>query len=126
MVAKVRLIRQKTPIGARLMIIMVISIIISLNWLKKFATVSARSPIFARITPMISANTITCSIVPLARELIGLSGMIFRIVSVSEVASIVSTEAADVWIALISSPTPGFIRFPTPRATQTASAVVAR
>ena len=57
--AKVRLIRQKTPIGARLMIIMVISIIMSLNWLKKFATVSARSPIFARITPTIRANTIT-------------------------------------------------------------------
>ena len=33
--------------------------------------------------------------VPLARELIGLSGMIFRMVSVREVASIVSTEEAE-------------------------------
>ena len=64
--------------------------------------------------------------VPLARELIGLSGMMLRIVSVREVASMVSTDAAELWIALISSPTPGLIRFPTPSATQTASAVVAR
>ena len=59
MFAKVLLMRQNTPIGASAMIIMVISIMISLNWLKKFATVSARSPIFARITPTIRANTIT-------------------------------------------------------------------
>ena len=64
--------------------------------------------------------------VPLARELIGLSGMIFRIVSVREVASIVSTEEAEDWIELISSPTPGLIRLPTVRATETARAVVAR
>jgi len=57
MVAKVLAIRLNTPIGARLITIMVISIIISLNWLIKLETVSARSPSFARITPMIKANT---------------------------------------------------------------------
>ena len=117
---------QKTPIGARLMIIIVISIIMSLNWLKKFATVSARSPNFARITPMINANTMICSISPLARELIGLSGIIFNNVSVNEVAFMDSTDAALVLIVLMSSPTPGLIRFPTDNATVTASAVVAR
>ena len=126
MFANVRLIRQKTPIGASAMIIIVISIMISLNWLKKFATVSARSPNFARITPMINANTMICSISPLARELIGLSGIIFNNVSVNEVAFIVSTDAALVLIVLMSSPTPGLIRFPTDNATVTASAVVAR
>ena len=126
MFANVRLIRQKTPIGASAMIIIVISIMISLNWLKKFATVSARSPNFARITPMINANTMICSISPLARELIGLSGIIFNSVSVNEVAFIVSTDAALVLIVLMSSPTPGLIRLPTVRATETARAVVAR
>ena len=98
----------------------------SSNGLKKFATVSARSPNFARITPMINANTMICSISPLARELIGLSGIIFNSVSVNEVAFIVSTDAALVLIVLMSSPTPGLIRFPTDNATVTASAVVAR
>ena len=58
MVAKVLAIRLNTPMGARLITIIVISIIISLNWLIKLETVSARSPSFARITPMIKANTI--------------------------------------------------------------------
>ena len=57
MVAKVLAIRLNTPMGARLITIIVISIIISLNWLIKLETVSARSPSFARITPMIKANT---------------------------------------------------------------------
>ena len=124
--ANVLEIRQNTPIGARLMTIMVISIMISLNWPKKLLTVSARSPSLANITPMISAKTMICSMLPLARELTGLSGMMFSRVSVSDVASICATSAAFVLIALISSPTPGSIIFPTVRATVMARAVVKR
>ena len=126
MVAKVREIRQKTPIGARLMTIIVISIMISLNWLKKFATVSARSPSFARMTPMISAKTMTCSISPLARALNGLSGRMLSRVSEKEVACMVSTVEPLVWILLMSSPMPGLMMLPMVIATVTARAVVTR
>ena len=50
-VAKVRAIRQNTPIGATFMIAMVISIITSLNWLKKFATTEPLVPSFASMIP---------------------------------------------------------------------------
>ena len=126
MVAKVLAMRQNTPMGARRMTIMVISIIMSLNWLINPATVSARSPSFARITPMIRAKTMTWSISPFARDLNGLSGMMFNRVSGREAASMFSTEEALVWMVLISRPMPGFKRFPTVSATATARAVVTR
>ena len=62
----VLVIRQKTPIGANFMTIFVISIIISLNWAKKFETISTFSPSFARMIPMTMANKIICSILPSA------------------------------------------------------------
>ena len=126
MVAKVREIRQNTPTGASDITIMVISIITSLNWLKKLPTVSARSPSFARITPTIRANRMICSISPLASAPMGLSGMMLSSVSVSDVACMLSTWVLVLCSTLRSSPTPGFSRLPTNRATVTAQAVVHR
>ena len=123
--AKVRAIRQKTPTGASFMMVIVISIMTSLNWLKKFATVEAFVPSFASMMPTNSAKTIIGSISPLAREAAGFFGMIFRIVSVRlVVVSEVATSA--VCTASISRPIPGLISIATPSARQTASAVVKR
>ena len=77
--ANVRAIKQNTPIGATFIIAIVISIITSLNSLKKFATVEARLPNLANIIPTNNANTIIGSISPLAIEEIGFFGIIFKI-----------------------------------------------
>ena len=122
--AKVLVSMKNTPIGAKLITRFVISIIRSLNWLKKFATSSALSPIFARRIPTIRANTITCSIFPFANELNGLSGMISSRVSTAEVFSATVTFSAS--IRFILSPIPGLMRAATDIATVTAIAVVAR
>ena len=57
--ANVFAIRQNTPIGARRMTIMVISIMMSLPCWKKFVTSWVLSWSFARIMPTMSANTMT-------------------------------------------------------------------
>ena len=95
--AKVLAMRQNTPIGARPMTIMVISIIISLPCWKKFVTSWVLSCSLARITPTISANTITCSISPLASAPIGFFGMMFSRVSAKLTESEEAATSA-VWI----------------------------
>ena len=67
-IAKVRAIRQNTPIGAIFLITMVISIMTSLNWLKKFATTEPLVPSFASMIPTNWANTMIGSISPFAMD----------------------------------------------------------
>ena len=62
--------------------------------------------------------------VPLARDSIGFSGIIFKRVSVAEVVFATVTSPAS--MELISSPIPGFINTATPMATVIARAVVVR
>ena len=88
-VAKVRAIRQNTPIGAIFMIAMVISIMTSLNWLKKFATTEPLVPSFASMIPTNRANTMIGSISQFAMDCTGFFGMIFNRVSTRLVASVV-------------------------------------
>jgi len=124
--ANVLEIKQKTPIGANFITAIVISIIISLNWLKKFLTISTRSDIFARITPKISANKIICNIVPFASDSKIFVGIIFNNVSVTLVACVDSVTFEVILIADISKPIPGLITLAIHKATTTASAVVHR
>ena len=89
-------------------------------------TTSVFSPNLAKITPTNKANTMICNILPLANEPIGLSGIIFKIVSTNDVDSTLSTLVTFAWIVDISNPVPGLIKFPTNKATVIASAVVRR
>ena len=59
MFAKVLLMRQNTPIGASAMIIMVISIMMSLNWLKKVCHCLCTLSHFRKDHTHDQANTIT-------------------------------------------------------------------
>ena len=121
---KVLVIRQKTPTGASFIIIFVISIIISLNWPKKLATVSVLLPILANIIPTIRANKIVGNISPFAKAPIGFLGIIFKSVSARLVLSAIVTSAVS--MLDVSRPIPGLIMFPTVRATVIATAVVTR
>ena len=106
------------------MTMVVISIITSLNWLKKLPTVSTLSPNFARIIPTISANKMIGSISPLASAPSGLVGMIFSSVSGRLTLPAMATSLRS--MEDISSPTPGFITLATSMAAVMARAVVKR
>ena len=90
MPAKVLAIRQNTPTGATFITAVVISIIMSLNWLKKLATVETLLPMDASRIPVNRANTMTGSISPFASELNIFLGMIFSSVS-AKLMVVVST-----------------------------------
>ena len=129
-VEKVFAIRQNTPTGATLITIIVISIIISLPWLKRELTVSAESPSLASITPKTKAKNITWSIDASDKPLNIFVGIISKIVStkLSLSALFDATEPAVealCWTALISRPIPGLIKLPIHKATVMAIAVVA-
>ena len=72
---------------------------------------------------MMSANTITCSISPLASAPIGFFGIMFSRVSAKLTESEEAVTSA-VWICDISKPMPGLISRPMPSATATAIIVV--
>ncbi len=120
----VRAIMQKTPMGANFMTRFVISIMRSLAWVRKFAMTEPRSFIFASRMPTSSANRMTWSMVPCAREAKGFSGMMLRMVSTAEVlsATVTSLPAMDD----MSRPMPGRMTSAVIIATVTASAVVQR
>ena len=124
--ANVFAIRQNTPIGASFMTAIVISIIISLNCPKKFFTMSTWSPMFARITPRINANTMICSIFPSLKELKILTGIMSNSVSVMLMDCVVSLTVEVTWICDMSSPFPGLKILAIVSATVIASAVVHR
>ena len=116
-------IRQNTPTGATLMTAIVISIITSLNSLKKLDTVDALFPSFASIIPTNNAKMITGSISPSASEVNIFFGIIFNKVSAKLTVWVAASCVSDAtWFI----PIPGLIRNATPSATQTASAVVHR
>ncbi len=123
----VRPIKQKTPIGATFMIIMVISIMMSLHCVQKFMTSCAFSFNLAKMTPTNKANTIICSISPLAKAATGLVGMIFKIVSTIDISVLVDeldTVVDTFSTALISKPIPGLIKRAIHKAIATATMVV--
>ena len=124
MPAKVLAIRQNTPTGATFITAVVISIIMSLNWLKKLATVETLLPMDASRIPVNRANTMTGSISPFASELNIFLGMIFS--SVSAKLMVVVSTAAEVSDTVSCIPKPGLIREATESARHTASAVVIR
>ena len=106
------------------MTITVICIITSLNWLKKFPTVSPLSPRPARITPTNRANRMMDSMSPLARAWRGLVGMIARRVSARLARSPMATSAVS--MEVMSSPLPGSITLAVRMAAVMARAVVTR
>ena len=120
--ANVRAIRQKTPIGATLITTIVISIIMSLNWLKKLATVDVLEPSFANMIPTNKAKTIIGSISAVAKDSIGFFGIIFKRISVSGLLS--ERETSEVEMLSTLTPSPGLMREATLSATVTAIAVV--
>ena len=122
--ANVFAIRQNTPIGARRMTIMVISIMMSLPCWKKFVTSWVLSCSFARMMPMISAKTMTWSISPFASAPIGFFGIILRMVSAKLTDWPPSMPVSTCCTCDISRPMPGLMSRPMPRATATAIMVV--
>ena len=120
--ANVFAIRQNTPIGATFIIAIVISIITSLNWLKKLATVDALFPSLASMIPTNNANTITGNISPVASDSNIFFGIIFNNVSAKLIEAVADVVVPSVTV--ISIPTPGLISDATPSARLIASAVV--
>ena len=106
------------------MIIMVISIMMSLPCWKKFVTSCTLSCSLARMIPMISANTMICSMFPAASASIGFLGMMSSSVSAKPALSVTVVSTACTWD--ISSPKPGLSSEATPSETATASMVVTR
>ena len=84
--AKVFAIKQNTPIGANFITMEVISIMIVFPSTKNLLTVCVSSFNLANIKPTSTPKIITGSISPEARELIGLSGMMFITVSAMDCA----------------------------------------
>ena len=87
---------------------------------------STRSPMFARITPRINANTMICSIFPSLKELKILTGIMSNSVSVMLMDCVVSLTVEVTWICDMSSPFPGLKILAIVSATVIASAVVHR
>ena len=124
-VQNVLAISANTPNGATFITIIVISIMMSLNCVRKFVTVCTFSPSCASINPTNIAKKITASMFPSARAPIGFFGIMFRIVSATDVGSLESVVSVT-WTADISRPSPGPMRSATPSATATAIIVVTR
>ena len=122
MLENVLAIMQNTPIGATFIIAIVISIIISLNCPKKFATTDALLPNFASITPTNSAKTIIGSISPSDKDVKIFFGIMFSSVSAKFTFSVCSVAAADETVIFMTIP--GFSSDAIPSATQIANAVV--
>ncbi len=122
-VANVVAIRQKTPIGASFMTINVIFIITLLNCVKKFRTALVSSLSIDSILPTINEKIIVGIISPLASELIGLEGIMFKRLSVKVTLAVMFDVYTD---PAMFNPFPGCntVLINTPR--HTAINVVAR
>ena len=121
--ANVLAIRQKTPIGANFITILVISIMTVFDSVNNLLRVSVSSFNLASINPTSTPNIITGNMSPLASEFIGLSGIMFNMVSVI-VTFVVTVVLAVIFIMF--SPTPGLIIMAIIKDIVIANAVVIR
>ena len=114
---------QKTPIGVKYMIVLMIFRQISFSESIKSRNGLPFSPMEIRVKPMITANTRTWSMFPSAKALTGFDGIRFLIVSRILLISVA-------WMSAVAiskeTPLPRWIRRGMIRPTRLASAVVLR
>lgn len=119
--ANVVAIRQNTPIGANFITRYVILIIILFASTKKSFTALTSSCNIDMTIPTINANIIVGIISPLANELTGFEGIMFKRLSVNVTLLVMFVEYTDV---AMFKPIPGLIIAPIAIAIQTAINVV--